>query len=57
MKKWESKCRDVHFIPALCMFLLSKKKLKKGEKKKKEFLVEIVQFVGVLGLQPLLVFT
>ena len=33
------------------------KKIKKGEKKKKKFLVEIVQFVEVLGLQPLLVFT
>ena len=50
------KCREVHFIPALCTFSI-KKKSKKREKKKKEFLVEIVQFVGVLGLQPLLVFT
>ena len=43
---------SLHFVP-----LVSKKNSKKGEKKKKEFLVEIVQFVGVLGLQPLLVFT
>ena len=39
------------------LYLQHKKKSKKGEKKKKKFLVEIVQFVGVLGLQPLLVFT
>ena len=43
---------SLHFV---CLF--QKKKLKKGEKKKKEFVVENVQFVGVLGLQPLLVFT
>jgi hypothetical protein len=44
---------SLHFV----WFVYQKKKSKKGEKKKKEFLVEIVQFVGVLGLQPLLVFT